>query len=163
MGSSLWREVGRNALAGALAGASLAVLGLRVGADGALQPVAAAARLSDERADVPRDALAVPDRHEETQAVVRQALVGGALGALYGYLRARAEQEDGPPENRLYGTLLSAVGLGAWLAPLGLADRADDQPPRDEWSYHPESLLDDDAPPYETQPPYDPDSPYDAF
>jgi hypothetical protein len=96
-----------------------------------------------------------------------QALAGAALGALFGFLRTRAGRSVNPGEGSVYEALLSTIGLGAWLAPLGLTGNdepgwiADDQP--GDWSYREESLLDDAHRPYEDQPPYDPEKPYDAF
>jgi hypothetical protein len=164
----VWLEVGRSALAGAVAGAALAVLGLRVGLNGALEPAPSlTARMAPSTYDPPLDAPLPPaGRREESRAIATQAAAGAALGAIFGYLRTRSDRPDSPAEAGIYGLLLSAVGLGNWLAPLGLADRqeepAEDRQP-DDWSFRGESLLDDLQPPYETQPPYDPESPYDVF
>jgi hypothetical protein len=167
MDSQTWRQIGRGALAGAVAGAALAAMGLRIGLNGALQPAPArTSRRSSSLLEPPFDAPEPSGHREEARAVVTQAVAGAALGGLYGLVRARVDRAESPVESDLYGMVLSTLGLGAWLAPLGLlADeeaRPDDGHPAD-WSFHRESLLDDDQPPYQAQPPYDPDTPYDVF
>lgn len=168
MDSQTWRQIGRGALAGAVAGAALAAAGFRVNLSGTLEPLSVrSAGASSSFPEPPRDAPEPPrGHHEENRAMASQALAGAALGALFGFLRTRAGRPQDSAEAGLYETLLSTIGLGAWLAPLGLLGAesggvADDQP--DDWSYRQESLLDDAHRPYEDQPPYDPDRPYDAF
>jgi hypothetical protein len=167
MDSQTWRQIGRGALAGAVAGAALAAMGLRVGMNGALQPAPArTSRRPSSLFEPPFDAPEPSGHREEARAVVTQAVAGAALGGLYGLVRSRVDRAESPVESGLYGMVLSTLGLGAWLAPLGLlADaeqRPDDEHPAD-WSFHRESLLDDGQPPYQAQPPYDPDTPYDVF
>lgn len=162
MDSRTWRQIGRGALAGAVAGAALAAAGFRVSLRGGLEPLPVR-----PAAALPPDAPWAPDgRGEDNRTMVTQALAGAVVGGVFGFLRTRAEGPENPAETDLYHTVLSTLGLGAWLVPLGLlggeADRvADDQP--GNWSYHEESLLDDAHPPYEEQPPYDPERPYDVF
>lgn len=168
MDSQTWRQIGRGALAGAIAGAALAAAGFRVSLRGTLEPLAVrSARGSSLLPEPPLDAPELPpSHHEEDRAMATQALAGAALGALFGFLRTRTGLPENAAEGGLYETLLSTIGLGAWLAPLGLLGAepgwvADNQP--GDWSYRQESLLDDAQRPYEDQPPYDPDRPYDAF
>jgi hypothetical protein len=168
MDSRTWRQIGRGALAGAVAGAALAAAGLRVGMNGALQPARVqpwrgSSRFPEPPFDAPEPP---PSRSEETRAMVTQAFAGAALGALFGFLRTRSDRLENPVESNLYGVLLSTLGLGAWLAPLGLLGGGADLTPEErasDWAYRQESLLDDAHPPYQAQPPYDPEAPYDVF
>ncbi len=173
MDSQTWRQIGRGALAGAVAGAALAAMGLRIGPNGALRPAPVrTTRRPSPRLEPPFDALEPPaSRREETRAVVTQAATGAALGALFGYLRSRADRAESAVETGLYGILLSTLGLGAWLAPLGLVADEDgisqDEPADDETfvshGFPDETRPEDFHPPYEDQPPYDPEAPFDVF
>ncbi len=168
MDSQTWRQIGRGALAGAVAGTALAVMGMRIGVNGALQPAPTRiARRSSAPFEPPFDAPEAPPTHrEEARTLITQAATGAALGALYGFLRSRAGRAESAVESGLYGMLLSTLGLGAWLTPLGLLTGSDEREVEagtEDWSSHDDWRRDDIHPPYEDQPPYDPTTPYDVF